>query len=157
MAALFNGLTDRNAAVRSCFANTLGNLVKVSCNAFTLLIHLLTMITFKNAMQCAKDSSVEKLLSKLEEWYIDKDDKSLQDSCGLVIQSMLRYSPDLTKSYAAYVLPLAFFAMHEAGMSFPAPRLYQTSHISKAYLSSRRWRRQKIRFMGRSLDWNDSR
>ncbi|KAG1680273.1 Proteasome adapter and scaffold protein ECM29 [Nymphon striatum] len=89
MAALLNGAVDRNAALRSCYANALGNLVK-----------------------CAKDSSVEKLLSRIQEWYIEKNEPSVQESCGLIVQSMVRYSPDTVKSHGTSVFPLAFYAMH---------------------------------------------
>lgn len=48
--AFVHGLSDRNATVRRCFATAVGNLAKV-----------------------AKESDVEKLMSKLRAWYLESD------------------------------------------------------------------------------------
>ena len=50
MAALLNGLSDRNTTVRKSYSTCLANICKV-----------------------AKDSSVEKLVSRLNTWYMEKD------------------------------------------------------------------------------------
>nr|XP_032808549.1 proteasome adapter and scaffold protein ECM29 [Petromyzon marinus] len=92
MVSLLNGLSDRNDVVRKSYAIALGHLVKVS-----------------------KDSSVEKLLKKLSDWYLDKDDASLRSACALVVHAVSQHSPDALKQHAALALPLAFLGMHEGG------------------------------------------
>lgn len=52
LAALVNGLTDRNAAIRKNYAVTIGHLVST-----------------------AKDSSLEKLFAKIRTWYLEKEGK----------------------------------------------------------------------------------
>lgn len=50
MAALLNGLSDRNTTVRKSYSTCLANVCKV-----------------------AKDTSTEKLVAKLHNWYMEKD------------------------------------------------------------------------------------
>uniref|UniRef100_A0A6A7FWF3 Proteasome-associated protein ECM29 homolog n=2 Tax=Hirondellea gigas TaxID=1518452 RepID=A0A6A7FWF3_9CRUS len=89
LTALVNGLNDRNATIRKIFANAIGTVVKV-----------------------AKSSSVEKLLNKLQTWYLEKEEDSVRMSVGITLRSMHRQSSDIMKDYASLALPLAFLAMH---------------------------------------------
>lgn len=89
LAALVNGLSDRNAVVRKVYANAIGNLVKT-----------------------AKASSIEKLLSKLQMWYLEKDEDTVRMSGALTIRSMHAQNNDIMKQHASQAMPLAFLAMH---------------------------------------------
>lgn len=89
LTALVNGLNDRNATLRKVFANAIGTVVKV-----------------------AKASSVEKLLNKLQTWYLEKEEDSVRMSAGITLRSMHRQSGDIMRDYASLALPLAFLAMH---------------------------------------------
>lgn len=89
LAALVNGLSDRNAVVRKVYANAIGNLVKT-----------------------AKASSVEKLLTKLQTWYLEKEEDSVRMSGALTMRSMHAQNNDIMKQHACQAMPLAFFAMH---------------------------------------------
>ncbi|KAG7160614.1 Proteasome adapter and scaffold protein ECM29-like [Homarus americanus] len=89
LAALVNGLSDRNAVVRKVYANAIGNLVKT-----------------------AKASSVEKILTKLQTWYLEKEDDSVRMSGALTIRSMHAQNSDIMKQHACQAMPLAFLAMH---------------------------------------------
>ncbi|XP_062591295.1 proteasome adapter and scaffold protein ECM29-like [Saccostrea cucullata] len=90
MSAFLSGLSDRNASIRKSYSSALGQLVKV-----------------------AKDSSVEKLISRLKTWYLEKEEDSVRSACGLTLAAISQYNPDILKRHAALALPLAFFAMHE--------------------------------------------
>ena len=50
LGTLLNGLNDRNVTVRKAYALAIGNVVKF-----------------------AKDSSVEKLINRLKDWYMEKE------------------------------------------------------------------------------------
>ncbi|KAJ8977535.1 hypothetical protein NQ317_010055 [Molorchus minor] len=89
LAALVNGLTDRNAAIRKHYATTIGNLAST-----------------------AKESSLEKLFAKLQHWYFEREDDSIRSACAYTIQSMGIHNQEILKSHADVVLPLVFFAMH---------------------------------------------
>ncbi|XP_044163962.1 proteasome adapter and scaffold protein ECM29-like isoform X2 [Acropora millepora] len=88
--ALLSGLSDRSPSVRRSYATAIGHLVKV-----------------------AKDSSVEKLIDKIGNWYFEKEDEGLRLACGLTLQAISRYSSDVMKRHAAKALPAVFFAMNE--------------------------------------------
>uniref|UniRef100_A0A8B9G0W6 Ecm29 proteasome adaptor and scaffold n=1 Tax=Amazona collaria TaxID=241587 RepID=A0A8B9G0W6_9PSIT len=90
MSALLSGLTDRNSVIQKSFAFAMGHLVRTS-----------------------RDSSTEKLLHKLSSWYMEKEEPVYRTGCALTVHSMGRYSPDVVKSHAKHVLPLAFLGMHE--------------------------------------------
>ena len=72
MAALLNGLSDRNTTVRKSYSTCLANICKV-----------------------AKDSSVEKLVSKLNTWYMEKD--------GMYIRSCTLYLCMLFSTFQIFV------------------------------------------------------
>ncbi|XP_038626132.1 proteasome adapter and scaffold protein ECM29 isoform X2 [Tachyglossus aculeatus] len=90
MSALLSGLTDRSSVVQKSFAFALGHLVRT-----------------------ARDASVEKLLQKLNNWYMEKEEQIYRTSCALTVHAIGRYSPDVLKNHASDVLPLAFLGMHE--------------------------------------------
>lgn len=89
LSALVHGMSDRNPVIRKVYANAIGNLVKT-----------------------AKSSSVEKLLSKLQTWYMEKEDDSFRLSAALTMRSMHDQSNDKMKQHSCQALPLAFLAMH---------------------------------------------
>ncbi|XP_041077323.1 proteasome adapter and scaffold protein ECM29 isoform X1 [Polyodon spathula] len=91
MSALLNGLNDRSSVVQKSFAFALGHVVRT-----------------------AKDSSVEKLLTKLCTWYLEKEEPIYKSSCALTVHAIGHYSPDVLKNHAEQALPLAFLGMHEA-------------------------------------------
>uniref|UniRef100_A0A665TL13 Ecm29 proteasome adaptor and scaffold n=1 Tax=Echeneis naucrates TaxID=173247 RepID=A0A665TL13_ECHNA len=91
MSALLNGIHDRSTVVQKAFAFALGHLVRT-----------------------AKDSSVEKLLLKLNSWYLEKEEPLFKSSCALTVHAISHYSPDVLKAQAGVALPLAFLGMHQA-------------------------------------------
>ncbi|KAG7238407.1 hypothetical protein INR49_030914, partial [Caranx melampygus] len=91
MSGLLNGIHDRSTVVQKAFAFALGHLVRT-----------------------AKDSSVEKLLLKLNTWYLEKEEPVYKSSCALTVHAISHYSPDVLKGHAGVALPLAFLGMHQA-------------------------------------------
>ncbi|KAF0037480.1 hypothetical protein F2P81_010354 [Scophthalmus maximus] len=91
MSALLNSVHDRSTVVQKSFAFALGHLVRT-----------------------AKDSSVEKLLLKLNTWYLEKEEPVYKSSCALIVHAISHYSPDVLKGHAGVALPLAFLGMHQA-------------------------------------------
>ncbi|MEQ2306110.1 hypothetical protein AMECASPLE_004693 [Ameca splendens] len=91
MSALLNGIHDRSTVVQKAFAFALGHLVRA-----------------------AKDSSVEKLLLKLSNWYVEKEEPVYKSPCALTLHAISHYSPDVLKAHAGVALPLAFLGMHQA-------------------------------------------
>lgn len=89
LAALVNGLTDRNAAIRKHYASAIGHIVKT-----------------------AKDSSLEKLFAKLRTWYFEREDDTIRSACAHALQSIGTHNQEIIKAHADVVLPLVFFAMH---------------------------------------------
>lgn len=77
MSALLSGIHDRSTVVQKQFAFALGHLVRVSSpyssngDVFNLFVCLSACFPF--SPQTAKDSSVEKLLLKLNGWYLEKE------------------------------------------------------------------------------------
>jgi len=90
LAAFVSGLSDRNPAVRMCYAKSIGQL-----------------------MRTAKDTSKEKLFGKLKTWYMDKEDDVSRAAVAYTFQGINRYSPDVMKGFANIAMPIAFLAMHE--------------------------------------------
>ncbi|KAJ8000530.1 hypothetical protein DPEC_G00181070 [Dallia pectoralis] len=91
MSALLNGIHDRSSVVQKAFAFAMGHLVRT-----------------------AKDSSVEKLLLKLNTWYLEKEEPVYKSSCALTVHAISHYSPDVLKAHAVVALPLSFLGMHQA-------------------------------------------
>ena len=85
-----SGLADRNPAVRINFAGCIGHL-----------------------MRTARDSSREKLFTKLKSWYMEKDDEGSRAAVAFTFQAVSRHNPDVMKAFASFAMPIAFLAMHE--------------------------------------------
>ena len=90
LSAFLAGLSDRNPAVRITYAGCIGHLVRT-----------------------AKDSSREKLFTKLRNSYMDKEDESSRAAVAFTYQAVTRHNPDVMKSFASSSLPIAFLAMHQ--------------------------------------------
>ncbi|KAK7866865.1 hypothetical protein R5R35_006031 [Gryllus longicercus] len=89
LSALFNGLLDRNAVVRKNYATTIGYLLST-----------------------AKDSSVEKLFTKIRQWYFEKEDDSVRSALAFTLLAIGQHNQELLKEHAPVILPLVFLAMH---------------------------------------------
>jgi len=61
----------------------------------------------------AKDSSIENLLNKLQDWYFEKEDAGIKLSCGLTLFSIVQNNLDAMAKFAKKYTPFTFFAMHE--------------------------------------------
>ncbi|KAK2167662.1 hypothetical protein LSH36_25g00006 [Paralvinella palmiformis] len=121
LGVLLNGLNDRNVSVRKSYASVIGHLVKV-----------------------AKDSSVEKLITRLKTWYLEKEEESTRQICGVTLHAMNRHNPDVFRRHAALALPLCFLAMHqeqEKDSTESGVRLYLTElvSLSQVALQSQAW------------------
>ena len=83
LSAFLTGLSDRNPAIRISFAGCIGHL-----------------------MRTAKDSSKEKLFSKLRSWYMEKEDEASRAAVAFTFQAVNRlHLVDLGQSRdAVYVL-----------------------------------------------------
>ena len=90
LSAFLAGLSDRNPAVRMTYAGCIGHLVRT-----------------------AKDSSREKLFTKLRNSYMDKQDETSRAAVAFTYQAVTRHNPDVMKSFASSSLPIAFLAMHQ--------------------------------------------
>lgn len=89
LSGLVNGLLDRNATVRKTYASAIGQIVHT-----------------------AKSSSVERLLTKLSNWFFEKEDTNTRTAIGYTLQSIAQYNGELLKEEFPIVIPLIFFAMH---------------------------------------------
>lgn len=89
LSGLVNGLLDRNATVRKTYASAIGQIVHT-----------------------AKDSTVEKLLTKLSNWYFEKEDANTRTAIGCSLQAIAQYNGELLREQYPIVIPLIFFAMH---------------------------------------------
>ncbi|QQP57696.1 Uncharacterized protein FKW44_002769, partial [Caligus rogercresseyi] len=88
LAAFVTGLSDRNRTVRKIYAGVIGHLMKT-----------------------AKDSSVEKLVNKLSNWYLSDNSRL---SVAYTFQAINQYNHDVIESHAAKFMPIVFMAMHES-------------------------------------------
>ena len=84
MSALLSGIHDRSTVVQKQYAFALGHLVRVSNTSVKQSYYInytigcsqwLSMGCYLFFRQTAKDSSVEKLLLKLNSWYLEKEGK----------------------------------------------------------------------------------
>ncbi|XP_023238061.1 proteasome-associated protein ECM29 homolog [Centruroides sculpturatus] len=89
LSALISGLNDRNGAVRRSYAKAIGHLVRVS-----------------------KESSVNKVIGKIQVWYLEKEEDYVHTSCVYTMHSIALHSPDIFRRHLTEALPLVFFAMH---------------------------------------------
>ena len=83
LSAFLSGLSDRSPAVRINFAGCIGHL-----------------------MRTAKDSSREKLFTKLKSWYMEKDDQASRAAVAFTFQAVSRHNPDVMKSFASFAMPM---------------------------------------------------
>jgi len=90
LSAFVTGLSDRNPAIRLCFAGSIGHL-----------------------MRTAKESSKEKLFTKLKSWYMEKEDEASRAAVAWTFQAVSRHNPDVMVAMASSAMPIAFLAMHE--------------------------------------------
>eukprot|EP00794_Sanderia_malayensis_P008163 gene8163-9036_t len=90
LAVLLNGLGVTNNTVKKAYANAIGHLVKYS-----------------------KESSVEKLVLKLKDRYLEQEDQSKQLSVAWTFQAISRHSHDALASHASIILPVVFLARHQ--------------------------------------------
>jgi proteasome component ECM29 len=90
LSAFVTGLSDRNPAIRLAFAGSIGHL-----------------------MRTAKDSSKEKLFTKLRSWYMEREDEASRAAVAWTFQAVNRHNPDVMKAMASSAMPVAFLAMHE--------------------------------------------
>lgn len=87
MSALLNGVHDRSSIVQKQYAFALGHLVRVGKDIDTLptlflsLLHFVRVCFSVHSHQTAKDSSIEKLLLKLNNWYLEKEGKTFKLIC----------------------------------------------------------------------------
>jgi proteasome component ECM29 len=91
MGALVNSMsTEQNKATTKVYCNTIGSIVKV-----------------------AKESSIENLLNKLEQWYMEKEDNGLRLSCGHTLMAIAQNNIEIINKYSKKCIPFVFFAMHQ--------------------------------------------
>lgn len=88
MSALLNGIHDRSSVVQKQYAFALGHLVRVNIFVVGFFLHSACAeryfyVVFSGVPpppnQTAKDSSVEKLLLKLNTWYLEKEGRKYSD------------------------------------------------------------------------------
>ncbi len=60
----------------------------------------------------AKDSSIENLFNKLQDWYFEKEDSGIKLSCGLTLFSIVQNNQDVMSKFSKKYIPFTFFAMH---------------------------------------------
>ncbi len=77
MNSLLNGINDRSSVIQKSFAFAIGHLVRVWKHTWMhISIQPKATIELQNSCfphQAARDSSVEKLLQKLNTWYLEKE------------------------------------------------------------------------------------
>ncbi|XP_059487966.1 proteasome adapter and scaffold protein ECM29 [Neocloeon triangulifer] len=90
--AMVKGLEDRNAAVRTTYAQTLGHLLHIS-----------------------EQGIAQKVLAKLQKLYFDKQDEATSGAIALVLLTLgQNYSDALKDHIRSQIIPLAFLGMHTA-------------------------------------------
>ncbi len=90
MAALVNSMAnEHNKTINKCYCGCIGSIVKV-----------------------AKDSSVENLLNKLQEWYFEREDEGIKFSCGHTLLAIAQNNSELILKFAKKCVPFVFFATH---------------------------------------------
>lgn len=92
MGVLVNAMSSEpNKTINKCYCNCLGCIVKV-----------------------AKESSLENLIAKLQEWYFEKDSDGLKLSCGNTLLAMAQNASNETvMAHLKKTIPFVFFAMHQ--------------------------------------------
>ena len=91
LAAFVNSMaTEHNKTINKSYCTTIGSITKV-----------------------AKDSSIENLLNKLQDWYFEKDDAGIKLSCGLTLFSIVQNNAEIMAKFSKKYTPFTFFAMHQ--------------------------------------------
>ncbi|CAF0720691.1 unnamed protein product [Brachionus calyciflorus] len=91
LAALVNSMaSEHNKTINKCYCNTIGSIAKI-----------------------AKETSIENLLNKLQEWYLEKDDDGIKQSCGQTLLAVVRNNNEIVTKYSKRVIPFVFFGMHQ--------------------------------------------
>lgn len=86
MSALLNGIHDRSTVVQKAYAFALGHLVRVSTPSVMQSNYRKVVLKDSAGIRCcicfsdqtAKDASVEKLLLKLNSWYLEKEGETAE-------------------------------------------------------------------------------
>ena len=100
MGALVNSMScEQNKATNKAYCATIGSIVKV-----------------------AKESSIENLLNKLEQWYMEKEDNGIRLSCGLTLMAIAQNNSEVIAKYSKKCIPFVFFAMHQQNESQSKPK-----------------------------------
>lgn len=95
MAALVNSMSsESNKTINKCYCSTIGSICKV-----------------------AKESSIENLLNKLLDWYLEKEDEGIRLSCGLTLLAIAQNNTEIIAKYSKKCIPFVFFAMHQPNES----------------------------------------
>ena len=95
MAALVSSMScESNKTINKCYCNTIGSICKV-----------------------AKESSIENLLNKLLDWYLEKEDEGIRLSCGLTLLAIAQNNTEIIAKYSKKCIPFVFFAMHQPNES----------------------------------------
>uniref|UniRef100_A0A1I8HBE9 Proteasome-associated protein ECM29-like protein n=1 Tax=Macrostomum lignano TaxID=282301 RepID=A0A1I8HBE9_9PLAT len=87
LAALLYGVADRNPVVQRCMSLAIGQLISY-----------------------AKQASVEKLLTHVRAWYLEKEDDYMRRACGQLFHACARHASDILRRHSASALPLIFLA-----------------------------------------------
>ena len=72
---------------------------------FTFLINLILI-------HHQQDSSIDKLLLKLCNWYKERDDEAVRSAIALTLQAIANRNAELLKEKSNIMMPMLFFAMH---------------------------------------------
>ena len=107
MAALVNSMsTEHNKTINKYYCGVLGTISKV-----------------------AKESSIENLINRLQQWYFEKDDDGLKLSCGLTLMAISQNNSELMAKFSKKCIPLAFFAIHQqSGETLSTQQQQQQQH-----------------------------
>ena len=90
LAALVNCMSnEQNKTINKCYCGCIGSIVKV-----------------------AKDSSIENLLNKLQEWYFEREDEGIKLSCGNTLLAIAQNNNELIMKFSKKCIPFVFFAIH---------------------------------------------
>ncbi|RNA28279.1 proteasome-associated ECM29 -like protein, partial [Brachionus plicatilis] len=111
---IITSLVDQQASKMSAFAGKLlAAFVNSMANEQNKTVIKFYSGTIGSIAKIAKESSIENLINKLQEWYIEKDDDGIKLSCGQTLLSIARNNPEIVRKYSKRIVPFVFFAMHQ--------------------------------------------
>jgi proteasome component ECM29 len=91
MASLVNAMSnEKNKTINKCYCNAIGCIIKI-----------------------AKESSIENLLNKLQDWYFEREDEGIKLSCGLTLLAIAHNNSEVIQKFSKKCIPFVFFAMHQ--------------------------------------------